>query len=65
MTRSEDTIWCDGCGTEIRWSPYIYKQQDYCCRDCAYGISCKCSETMDLDEEYRDTAAPTATSYSG
>jgi hypothetical protein len=63
MTRSEDTIWCDGCGTEILWSPYVHHHQDFCCQDCAQGISCKCSETMDWDDEYRDAASPAAPSY--
>ena len=64
MSRSEDTIWCDGCGTEIRWAPYVMDSQEFCCQNCAYGLSCKCGETMDWDEEYRDTTSPT-TPYTG
>lgn len=65
MSRSDDTIWCDGCGTEILWSPYVLDGQDFCCQDCAYGIACTCGDTMDWDEEYRDAATPTSTTYSG
>ena len=64
MSRSEDTIWCDGCGTEIRWVPYVTETQEFCCQNCAYGLSCDCGDSMDWDEEYRDTATPT-TPYSG
>ena len=55
MSRSEDTIWCEGCGTEIRWSPYVTESQEFCCPNCAFGLACKCGETMDWDQEYRDT----------
>ena len=65
MTRSEDTLWCDGCGTEILWNPYTIRQQDFCCQDCAAGIKCKCAEIMNWDEEYQDAPGPTVTSYFG
>ena len=58
MSHSEDTIWCDGCGIEIRWAPYVIETQDFCCQNCAYGLSCDCGETMDWDEEYRDATTP-------
>jgi hypothetical protein len=65
MTRSEDTIWCDGCGTEILWSPYIVQQQDFCCQDCASGIPCKCAEIMDWDDEYQNATGAITGSYFG
>ena len=64
MSRSEDTIWCDGCGTEIYWVPYVIDVQDFCCQNCAYGLSCQCGETMEWDEEYRESGTST-TPYAG
>jgi len=65
MTRSEDTIWCDGCGTEILWSPYVFMEKDFCCQNCTYGINCNCGETMDMDDEYREAATSMTTSFPG
>jgi hypothetical protein len=56
MSHSENTIWCDGCGTEITWVPYVIESQEFCCQNCAYGLSCKCGETMEWDDEYRDAS---------
>lgn len=61
MSRSEDTIWCSGCGTEISWVPYVIDDQDFCCQNCAHGFLCECGEIMDWEEEYRDIS----TSYPG
>lgn len=58
MTRSEETIWCDGCGAEILWSPYIVKGKDFCCQDCAYGITCNCGDNLEWEDEYRDASTP-------
>ena len=58
MSHSEDTIWCDGCGTEIRWVPYVIDNHNFCCQNCAYGLSCECGEIMDWEEEHRDATAP-------
>ena len=57
MTRSEDTIWCDGCGVEIRWSPFIIGGQDFCCQDCADGIKCKCVQITDWEDEYQNNTS--------
>jgi hypothetical protein len=58
MSREVDIIWCDGCGTEITWVPFVIETQDFCCQNCAYGLSCQCGDTMDWDDEYRDSATP-------
>ena len=64
MSRSENTIWCDGCGVEIYWVPFVFEDQEFCCQECAVGISCDCG-TLEWEDEYRDTAAPLSSSYSG
>ena len=61
MSRIEGVIWCDGCGVEITWVPYRQPgmtkpvSKDYCCVDCYEGISCRCGERMEIDDERRDT----------
>lgn len=55
MTRSGETIWCDGCGAEILWIPYLVKGEDFCCQDCANGMICNCGDNLEWDDEYRDT----------
>ncbi len=52
--RTEDTIWCDGCGVEIVWTPLMVDRWDFCCQDCQGGIPCECSALEELDE-YRRT----------
>jgi hypothetical protein len=56
MTRYQDTIWCDGCGIEILWTPYVEQGQEFCCEDCAHGLVCDCQMQMEWDDEYRDSA---------
>jgi hypothetical protein len=58
MSHSEEIIWCDGCGTEIYWVPYVIENQDFCCYQCAYGLTCQCGDTFDWDEEHRDVTRP-------
>ncbi len=55
MTRRDvpETVWCDGCGVEITWSPVHDKSRTYCCQDCRDGQPCKCGERMELDERRR------------
>jgi len=68
MARIDGVLFCDRCGAEITWSPYIVTQSqvsleppaavrhgEYCCQDCAEGRPCQCAERMDLDEERRNT----------
>jgi hypothetical protein len=60
MAGIEDTIWCDGCGTEITWGPVTEGKRRYCCQDCLNGIPCRCGERLDSDEERRDSSSSTA-----
>ena len=48
-----DVVWCQGCGVEITWSPYILDHRIYCCEYCARGLECHCSERMELDDDYQ------------
>ena len=49
-----NTIWCDGCGAEILYRPYFVNENVFCCQDCALGFSCKCSRTLEWEEDYRE-----------
>ena len=60
MSYSEHTQWCEGCGAEILWVPYIANGKDYCCQDCSQGGKCRCAEYQEWDDEYRETAASVA-----
>ncbi len=53
MSHIEGTIYCDGCGAEITWTPFIFKKQEFCCEDCARGFECTCGDRMELGEEIR------------
>lgn len=53
MSRIEETIWCDGCGTEILWAPFVVGKHDYCCQDCYEGLKCDCGTRMDLEDDRR------------
>jgi hypothetical protein len=53
MTRYNDTVFCDNCGTEILWAPYFYTDGEYCCRDCAERRPCRCGERMEQEDERR------------
>jgi hypothetical protein len=56
----EETVWCDGCGTEVTWSPVLVGNRKYCCQDCQNGLPCRCGERMEMEEERRDSrASPT------
>jgi hypothetical protein len=60
MSRERDTVWCDGCGVEILWSPLIVDHRDYCCEDCRDGLPCECGDRMEAEERRRhaNQAAP-------
>ena len=49
MSDSEKTLWCDGCGAEILWGPYLANRKEYCCQDCSLGIKCRCAEYQEWD----------------
>jgi hypothetical protein len=53
MMRTEDTIWCEGCGAEITWGPVVFHRRIYCCQECTRRLPCECGDRMDIDEEIR------------
>jgi hypothetical protein len=55
MTRYQDTIWCDGCGREISWSPIVAGTRHYCCQDCRLGYRCECPDQLESDDDRRPT----------
>lgn len=57
MSRYEGSVWCDGCGVEILWSPVIEAGRDYCCQECARGEECDCGERMELVDDH-ETQTP-------
>jgi len=54
MAGFENIIWCDGCGAEILYRPYLVNKNVFCCQDCAQGFSCKCTRSMEWKEDYRE-----------
>ena len=54
MVRYHDTLWCDGCGVEIRWKPIVKDQRSYCCTRCLNGEVCDCAEVL---EDYPITSS--------
>lgn len=50
MSREHETIWCDGCGVEILWSPIEEDGRDYCCEDCQHELPCACGDRMEAEE---------------
>jgi hypothetical protein len=54
MVRYRDTLWCDGCGVEIRWKPIVKDQRSYCCLKCLNGEVCNCAAIL---EDYPPTSA--------
>ena len=65
MSWFEEMTWCDSCGVEITWGPYVIEGRSYCCQDCARGYSCACGERMELDEELRNSGSETAPAHTG
>ncbi len=61
MSRTEGLIYCDNCGVEITWAPYLpqrvgrtqVRQIDYCCQECFQGLFCRCGERMEMEDERR------------
>ncbi|HJW91573.1 MAG TPA: TRASH domain-containing protein [Anaerolineales bacterium] len=51
MIRMDETVWCDGCGTEITWGPIVVQKRRYCCPDCSEGLKCDCGVRMEIVEE--------------
>lgn len=38
----ENRVWCEGCGVEVTWGPFLFHGRCFCCRDCADGRECQC-----------------------
>jgi hypothetical protein len=55
--RDEDTIFCDGCGVEITWTPVKVNHKDYCCEDCRDGFECGCSSALEEDDYPRGSGS--------
>jgi hypothetical protein len=55
-----DTLWCDGCGVEIRWEPIEKGQLMFCCRRCLNGEECDCD---DIQDEYPSNQSTQESSY--
>jgi hypothetical protein len=53
MSSIESTIWCDNCGVEILWAPWIDGKRTYCCQDCKELGFCACGEHMEIDDDRR------------
>jgi len=56
-----DTLWCDGCGVEIRWIPLKKNKHVFCCQRCLIGEECDCE---DFQDEYPSNLASQESSYS-
>jgi len=54
MSRTEDIVYCDGCGVEITWAAVVKGGRDYCCEDCLNGIPCDCGERMEIEDNRRE-----------
>ena len=70
MAKVDGVLFCDRCGAEVSWSPYIVapaqpgeelagavRRGEYCCQDCAEGRVCHCADRMDFDDDRRNPAA--------
>ena len=63
MTLNPEFVYCQGCGVEITWSPYIANSQHYCCEECSRGIQCRCAERMELDDDRKSSSSGTPPPY--
>ncbi len=57
MAKYLNTVWCDGCGVEILWSPVMAAAREYCCELCRDGLACQCSDRADPDQGRRARSA--------
>lgn len=53
MTLNPEFVYCQGCGVEVTWSPFLVNNIVYCCEDCSRGIECRCAERMELNDDDR------------
>jgi hypothetical protein len=63
MSKLNKTIWCDGCGEEITWSPLIKDECHYCCLDCMDGLPCPCYRWSELDLDRREEESEIDSEY--
>lgn len=64
MTVPREFIWCQGCGIEVTWSPYLNNEQMFCCEECSRGIFCRCAERMELDNDRQGNSSVDTPQYS-
>lgn len=55
MRSNENTLRCHGCGIEIRWRPLIVGNFTFCCNDCLHGHSCECQDSLEIEDERRES----------
>lgn len=66
MSREHETVWCDGCGVEILWSPIEETGRDFCCEECRRGWPCECGDRLEEEERRaRSGSTQAAGSYAG
>lgn len=62
MTIIEGVIFCENCGIEIQFNPYIPNPNSiktlqeptyYCCQECYQGYKCSCRDSFDFEEDRR------------
>jgi len=69
MKFSDDTVFCDGCGVEVCWSPVImhdpiiFKIYHYCCDECLDGLTCKCGERFEIEDDRRSESSQPITAF--
>lgn len=56
MAYDQQTCWCDGCGVEITWGPWLKGRRTFCCQDCLHGLPCRCRDRTELEEERRESS---------
>ncbi len=57
MSKFQESIICDGCGAEIRWSPVVKADRHYCCEDCSNDLACDCGRRQEPDEDAYQTGS--------
>jgi hypothetical protein len=65
MVNYEKSLWCDGCGVEISWSPVIAGETKYCCQDCQNGYECDCKNLISVENSYDYANSDQKSKYEG
>lgn len=63
MSRLKNTIWCDGCGEKISWTPLINDECHYCCQSCLEGLPCKCYRLSELELDHLEEQSEVDNDY--